>query len=558
MARTLLVAASQRGAHPTVGAALEAVEGSGTAEAVVVIAPGQYVDPIVVRSRKVTLRAADGPGTVVLECAAADQPLITGTNATLVLSDLTFRAADSALVLTESVVDMDKCEVHGGTGAGIKAVQGSQLTIKRSKFVGGANALVFDDSGGVVTDTEISDTTDDGVIVRVGANPQLRNSIITGCGYRGIYVYQSGRPVIDGCDVAQTGSAGISVVHSAATIRRCTIHDTQGPGITVSAGCQGSIEDCVTANTAEPGIDVDPGATTRLVVSEQAGPRGVGIRDEGPRQDAGQVDVLLSELDAMVGLPGVKAEVRSLIDEIQVNEWRRAAGLGTGSVSYHLIFAGAPGTGKTTVARLYGKLLVALGLLRKGQFREVSRRDMVGQYIGHTAEKSAALIEGAVGGVLFIDEAYTLSRAAGMGNDFGQEAIDMLVKLMEDHRHDLAVIVAGYTHEMAEFLDANPGLGSRFSKTIEFENYSGDQLVRIVNRMARSDDYQFDAGMDGELLRWFSDLERGESFGNAREARRLFETMRKEQSRRLRALGRMPDVAELRTLTAADIPAAAG
>jgi hypothetical protein len=558
MARTLLVAASQRGAYPTVGAALEAVEGAASAEAVIVIAPGQYVDPIVVRSRKVTLRAADGPGTVVLECPAPDQPLITGTNATLVLSDLTFRAADSALVLAETVLDMDKCEVRGGTGAGLKATHGSQLTIKRSKFVGGANGLVFDDSGGVVTDTEVSDTTDDGVIVRVGANPQLRNSTVTGCGYRGVYVYQSGRPVIDGCDIAQTGSAGISVVHSAATIRRCTIHDTQGPGIVVSAGSQGSIEDCVTANTAEPGIDVDPGATTTVVTSEQAKIRGVGIRDEGPRQDAGQVDVLLAELDAMVGLPGVKAEVRALIDEIQVNEWRRAAGLGTGSVSYHLIFAGAPGTGKTTVARLYGKLLVALGLLRKGQFREVSRRDMVGQYIGHTAEKTAALIEGAVGGVLFIDEAYTLSRAAGMGNDFGQEAIDMLVKLMEDHRHDLAVIVAGYTHEMAEFLDANPGLGSRFTKTIEFENYSGDQLVQIVNRMARTDDYQFDAGMDGELLRWFADLERGESFGNAREARRLFEVMRKEQSRRLRALGRMPDVSELRTLTAADIPATVG
>jgi parallel beta-helix repeat protein len=550
MARTLHISATRRGAYGSVSDALAAVEPGG--ETVLALAPGEYTDRVEVHDRTVILRAADGPGTVVL--VGGDGPAISAVRATVVLTDLTVRSDGAAIELAGGTLDMDHCEVHGGFGPGVRALGGSRVTVQRSTFVGGTNGLVFDDSGGTVADCEIRDATDDGIIVRVGADPVLRGCTVTGCGYRGIYVYQSGRPTIDGCEVSDTNGAGIAVMQSAPTIRRCTVHDTQGPGIAVSAGSQGSIEGCVTVNTAEPGIDVADGARTTVVLGDRQGAGAAGIKGDGPRQDAGQVEALLDELDGMVGLPGVKAEVRSMIDEIQVNEWRRSAGLGTGSVSYHLIFAGAPGTGKTTIARLYGRLLAALGVLRKGQFREVSRRDMVGQYIGHTAEKTAEVIEGAVGGVLFIDEAYTLSRAAGTGSDFGQEAIDMLVKMMEDHRHELAVIVAGYTHEMDEFLEANPGLASRFNKTIEFENYDPEQLVRIIGRMAGNDDYQFAPGVDAALLDWFGAIERGESFGNAREARRLFEAMRKGQSQRLRALGRMPDVTELRTLHATDLP----
>jgi SpoVK/Ycf46/Vps4 family AAA+-type ATPase len=155
--------------------------------------------------------------------------------------------------------------------------------------------------------------------------------------------------------------------------------------------------------------------------------------------------------------------------------------------------------------------------------------------------------------VLFIDEAYTLSRSAGTSADFGQEAIDTLVKLMEDHRDQVAVIVAGYTDDMANFLDANAGLASRFAKTLEFENYSPDELVLIVRRIARNDDYLLGAGLDEALLEWFGQIERDQNFGNAREARKLLEGMRKVQSGRLRALGRMPSRDDLRTLVLDDL-----
>jgi AAA+ superfamily predicted ATPase len=281
---------------------------------------------------------------------------------------------------------------------------------------------------------------------------------------------------------------------------------------------------------------------------------GVAALEGATQQDPAQIDRLLSDLDAMVGLASVKAEVRALIDEIQVNEWRRNAGLAVGAVSHHLIFTGAPGTGKTTVARIYGQLLKALGVLPAGKFKEVARRDMVGQYIGHTAEKTSTVIEEAMGGVLFIDEAYTLSRAAGGGSgDFGQEAIDTLVKMMEDHRDEIAVIVAGYTHEMTEFLDANSGLASRFAKTLEFENYTPKELLLIVSRIAKNDDYLLGDGLDDALYEWFSQIQMGQNFGNAREARKLLEGMRKAQSGRLRKLGRMPSRDDLRTLELEDL-----
>ncbi|MGH3680447.1 MAG: right-handed parallel beta-helix repeat-containing protein, partial [Natronosporangium sp.] len=425
------------------------------------------------------------------------------------------------------------------------------------KVVAGQYGFVIEDSGGTVDTCQVRDVADDGIIVRLGADPTIRNSTVAGCGHRGVYVYHGGRPTIERCDISTTGDAGISVAHqSAPTISGTWIHDTRGVGIFFGQGCTGVVDGCRVEGTAAPGIQVDEGASPTIRDEDPAGHQarfGVTAIEGSVQQDIEKMDKLLAELDSMIGLAGVKAEVRALIDEIQVNEWRRGAGLAIGAVSHHLIFAGAPGTGKTTVARLYGQLLRALGVLPDGRFKEVSRRDLVGQYIGHTAEKTTTVFEEALGGVLFIDEAYTLSRSGGASADFGQEAIDTLVKLMEDRRDEVAVIVAGYTSEMVDFLDANVGLASRFAKSLEFENYSAAELVLIAGRIARNDDYRFEPGLDDALLEWFDQVERDQNFGNAREARRLLEGMRKAQAGRLRGLGRVPSRDELRTLALADL-----
>jgi hypothetical protein len=381
--------------------------------------------------------------------------------------------------------------------------------------------------------------------------------VIAGCGYRGVYIYQAARPTLERCEISGTIDAGISVAHgSAPVIRRTWVHGTRGVGMVFGRGCKGEVDACTVEETAQPGIMVEEGASP-VITEAPAGRPGekVGVRtlDGVAQQDPEKVEKLLAELDSMIGLAGVKAEVRALIDEIQVNEWRRNAGLAVGAVSHHLIFAGAPGTGKTTVARVYGQLLQALGVLPHGKFKEVSRRDLVGQYIGHTAEKTNTVFEESLGGVLFIDEAYTLARSAGSAADFGREAIDTLVKLMEDRRDEIAVIAAGYTADMMDFLDSNAGLASRFAKTLEFENYGPDELVSIVARIATNDDYLLEPGLDQALYEWFDQIERDANFGNAREARRLIEGMRKAQSGRLRALGRVPDRDDLRTLALADL-----
>jgi parallel beta-helix repeat protein len=408
---------------------------------------------------------------------------------------------------------------------------------------------VVEGASGRILDTTVSGISGDGIVVALGSDSLIRGCTITSCGGRGIYVYQYSRPELTDCEISHTGTAGIGVAHgSTPTIRRVSVHDTRGSGLTFAPGCGGTVEGCRTDNTGQPAIAIADGANPTIIEKASARPAEVG----------GPLEELLADLDEMVGLPGVKAEVHAMVDEIQVNEWRRAAGLSIGGVSHHLIFAGAPGTGKTTVARTYGKLLKALGVLPNGEFTEVSRRDLVGQYIGHTAEKTAQVFEKSLGGVLFIDEAYTLSRSAGSGGDFGQEAIDALVKLMEDHRDQIAIIVAGYTVEMNDFLDANPGLASRFSKTIEFENYSAEELLLITSRMVAGGDYLLDPAAGPPLTTYFDRIAHGANFGNAREARRLVEGMRKAQSQRLRRLGRMPSTEELRSLLADDVTTAAG
>jgi hypothetical protein len=301
--------------------------------------------------------------------------------------------------------------------------------------------------------------------------------------------------------------------------------------------------------------------------------RDAGMKEHSPRDDGAKaqavaasdepaeealapprpLEELLAELDALVGLERVKADVRQLINFLKVQKLREEQGLKSLPASRHLVFYGNPGTGKTTVARLLAQVYRTLGVLRRGHLVETDRAGLVAGYVGQTAIKVKEATTRALGGVLFIDEAYTLT--GGGSNDFGQEAVETLLKMMEDHRDDLVVIVAGYTGRMQDFLDSNPGLRSRFNKHIRFDDYGVEQLARIFQTFCHKADFRVTADAERELASVFGVLtaSRNETFGNARTARNLFEATVSKQANRLVALPKV-DKEILSTIEAADIP----
>ncbi|HHW54339.1 MAG TPA: AAA family ATPase [Firmicutes bacterium] len=260
----------------------------------------------------------------------------------------------------------------------------------------------------------------------------------------------------------------------------------------------------------------------------------------------------LQELDALVGLEPVKKLVRELQAFVQVQQLRRQEGLLTEPLVLHMVFMGNPGTGKTTVARILGKIFREMGVLRKGHLVEVERADLVGEYIGHTAQKTREQIKKALDGILFIDEAYSLAR--GGEKDFGKESIDCLVKAMEDHKDNLILILAGYQREMAHFLRINPGLRSRFPIHIIFPDYTMEELLEIAELMLRQREYQLDKGAREEIIKI---LQRSsgaavENPGNARLVRNIIERAIRRQAVRIVGQEKL-EREDLMTITREDI-----
>ena len=330
-------------------------------------------------------------------------------------------------------------------------------------------------------------------------------------------------------------------------------------GLTLSAGAD--MRDYVAAQcTAQKGAAGLSACTDRIfralseyclrtdetltgTVTLTAGPEGVLFRlndgadqplfDLLPAAYTGALDAIRAEINELVGLVPVKEYVFGLADNLQVQQRRAAAGLKTASLSMHMIFTGNPGTGKTTIARLVARYLKAIGALRGGQLVEVTRADLVGRYTGHTAPLTNSVIESALGGVLFIDEAYSLYR--GEQDSFGLEAIDTLVKGMEDHRDELVVILAGYTREMETFLTANSGLASRFPNRIEFPDYTAVELLQITQVLAKNKSYTLAESCAEPLLGYYARWQESDArtAGNGRLARNTLEKAIFHQSRRL-------------------------
>ena len=268
-----------------------------------------------------------------------------------------------------------------------------------------------------------------------------------------------------------------------------------------------------------------------------------------------QIEDLKKELDELIGLEGIKREVNNLINMVTVYNLRKQNGLKTVDMSLHMVFSGNPGTGKTMIARLMARIYKSLGVLSKGHLIEVDRSGLVAGYIGQTATKTAEVIEKAKGGVLFIDEAYTLSSGKA-DNDFGQEAIDTLLKAMEDNREDLIVIVAGYDGLMDEFIHSNPGLESRFNRYLHFDDYSIDEMMAILDLQLKKGQYTLTEGARASIREYLVDANTGSiAFGNARGVRNIFERLLVAQANRLSTAADLTREA-LMTIVEEDVTAA--
>ena len=292
-------------------------------------------------------------------------------------------------------------------------------------------------------------------------------------------------------------------------------------------------DDFIAPRPEEPAAPAAPAAPSVQRAEAQTAEK----QPEEQAEPAPSLEELTAQLDSLCGLDKVKQDVKSLVNLVKVRKLRQQAQLPVPPLSLHLVFMGNPGTGKTTVARLLAKIYHAIGVLPKGQLVEVDRSGLVAGFVGQTALKTQKVIDQAIGGVLFIDEAYALVNQEN-SNDFGNEAIEVLLKNMEDHRDELIVIVAGYTNLMEKFIHANPGLESRFNKYFYFEDYDGDQLMEILRSMCKKNGYTLSPEGESWAREALRDLydHRDENFGNARDVRNLFEKAVSRHSDRVASL----------------------
>ncbi|TNY36842.1 AAA family ATPase [Thermomonospora catenispora] len=487
------------------------------------------------------------------------------------------RSGQCALVVRDGAAAVaEDCRIVDAGVEAVWVVGGGRLTGRRLRLENARRCGVALDERASLTleDCEVLGSARHGIALDGTSRVAMTRGAVTGSGELGMSLMPGATASAEG--VAFTGNgAGIAADPGVRlTLRDCTVTGNRKAGVATARGATVTVERLDSRDNGLPDMfEVEVEAETSTAAASEPAPAAPGSAPaasepastapspaeasrsgEAPEAPQATAEELLAELDAMVGLDGVKAEIKKIVNLQRIAARRREQGLPPGpAIARHLVFAGPPGTGKTTVARLYGRLLAALGVLPQGQVVEVSRADLVSENVGGTAPKTTAAFQRARGGVLFIDEAYTLSRPAGTGADFGQEAIDTLVKLMEDHRDEVVVIAAGYTAEMRGFLAANPGLASRFPRVVEFEHYSPDQLLAIVESMCAPHGLRLAEETRAALLGHFRSVRRDESFGNGREARRIFEAAFERQAQRLAEADGTPSAEELALLLPEDL-----
>ena len=592
---------------------------AGAADGAVVRIPaGSYRERLAF-GRPVTMVAAEGPGSVMIEL---ERPC--PVRADTELRGLTISGA-GLMAAGATRLKLEDCVVRGTSSTGVGLRDNARLSATRTRIsgVGGNGVFVGGDATARLVGCELTETAFSAIHLAGRAEAELEDCVVNSSREHGVRVTEDSSLRIDGGAVRESGLSGISAETTGRVVLTgCTVHKTERAGILVGAGTAARIEDCRIEQAGESALVVSAGATARargvvvagagrngiflaedshgefedceisgtarpaVRVGERADPalRSLRIHDvdqdldiaESARPELGRVSVaavavstvpaadreaepatleeLIDELNSLIGLDSVKRDVTAMVNVMRLARRRIEIGLPPPPTNRHLVFAGNPGTGKTTVARLYGKILHALGMIEHGHLVEVDRGMLVGEYVGHTAPKTTGVFRRALGGVLFIDEAYSLVPVGG-GNDFGQEAVATLVKLMEDHRDEVVVIVAGYAGDMQRFIDSNPGLASRFTRTLIFEDYAADQLTDIVRNLVVEHRYELGPGTRETIIRYFAAERREAGFGNGRSARQLFQTLTERHAQRTATLAN-PTALDLIELLPQDVPPA--
>lgn len=427
----------------------------------------------------------------------------------LELADVTFEGVGgSAVTAAGTMASLERCAISDA-GVGIEAKDGCRLSVTGTEIDGGDHGVVALSKAIVrLTDATLRRSRRSGLLVE-GAKAVLASTLIEDSGGDGVALGAEAEIELRGVEVR--GSAGVG-------LRSTTALTFEAGAIELHDNAKGDLE--------------WPGRSAR-----------------GAERT---VDEVLAELELLVGLGNVKKKIRSLLNIIQLRQREADLGRVSEPITLHAVFTGPPGTGKTTVARLYGELLHVMGFLDNGRFYEVTRADLVVGYIGQTATNVRRKFTEAMGGVLFIDEAYSLAQAGGRFTDFGEEAVNELVPLMENHRRDIAVIVAGYTAEMARFLDMNPGLKSRFAATIEFPSYTDAELMEILRRSLRRQARTATPEAMAAAAEHFAGLPRDRDFSNGREVRRLLDAVVEAIANRVAESGDLSEEA-LSTVVEADV-----